>query len=51
MSLLDQKRLEIELGSGGDHDDLYSFAFPAYMPHVLAWMRLQAKVQRGELES
>ena len=50
MSVLDQKRLEIELGPAGDHDVPYSFALPAYMPQVLAWMRLQAKFQRGELE-
>jgi site-specific DNA-cytosine methylase len=49
MSLLDKKRLEFELGPGGDHDVPYSFALPAYMPQVLAWMRLLAKVQRGEL--
>lgn len=50
LSVLDQKRLEIELGPAGDHDAPYSFAWPAYMPQVLAWMRLQAKFQRGELE-
>ncbi len=50
MSVLDQKRLEIELGPGGDHDIPDSFSLPAYMPQVLAWMRLLAKVQRSELE-
>lgn len=50
LSVLDQKRLEIELGPAGDHDVPYSFALPTYTPQVLAWMRLQAKVQRGELE-
>ena len=50
MSVRDQKRLEIELGPGSDHDVPYSFALPAYMPQVLAWMRLLAKVQRGESE-
>ncbi len=49
MSVLDKKRLEFELGLGGDHDVPYSFALPAYMPQVLAWMRLLARVQRGEL--
>lgn len=50
LSVLDQKRVEIELGPGGDHDIPYRFAWPAYMPQVLAWMRLLAKVQHGELE-
>ena len=50
LSFLDKKRLEIELGPGGDHDVPYSFALPASLPQVLAWMRLLAKVHRGELE-
>ncbi len=49
MSLLDKKRLEFELGPGGDHDIPYSFVLPVSMPQVLAWMRLLARVQRGEL--
>jgi hypothetical protein len=49
VSVLDQKRLEVELGPGGDHDVPYSFALPVSMPQVLAWMRLLGKVQRGEL--
>ena len=48
-SMLDQKRLEIELGPEGDHDVPYSFALPVSMPQVLVWMRLLAKVQRGQL--
>ena len=47
--MLDQKRLEIELGPEGDHDVPYSFALPVSMPQVLVWMRLLARVQRGEL--
>jgi len=50
MSLLDTKRLKLELGPGGDHDEPYNFALPVSMPQVLAWMRLLARVQRGELE-
>lgn len=49
MSMLDQKRLEIELGPEVDHDVPYSFALPVSMPQVLVWMRLLASVQRGEL--
>jgi len=51
MSALDKKRLEIELGPGGDHDVPYSFTLPVSLPQVRAWMRLLASVQRGELES
>ena len=47
---LDTRREELEGGAGGDHDLPYSFALPAWMPQVLAWMRLLAKVQRGELQ-
>jgi len=50
MSVLDKKRLEFELGPGNDHDVPYRFALPASTPQALAWMRLLAKVQRGELE-
>jgi hypothetical protein len=50
LSFLDKKRLELELGPGGDHDIPYNFALPASMPQVLAWMRLLARVHRGELE-
>ena len=44
------KRLEHEYGAGGDHDVPYHFALPLSMPQVLAWTRLLARVQRGEVE-
>ena len=50
MSSLDRRRLELESGTGGDHDLPYSFALPPSMPQVLAWMSLLARVQRGELQ-
>ena len=50
MSRLSRRRLEHELGAGGDHDVPYHFALPPPMPQVLAWMRLLGRVQRGELE-
>jgi len=50
MSVLDMKRLAIELGPGGDHDVPYIFVLPFSIPQVRAWMRLLARVQRGELE-
>ena len=49
-SSLERRRLELELGPGGDHDVPYSFALPPSMPQVLAWMRLLARIQRGELQ-
>jgi len=50
MSSLERRRLEHELGAGGDHDVPYHFALPLSMPQVLAWTRLLARVQRGEVE-
>lgn len=50
MSSLERRRLELELGPGGDHDVAYHLALPASMPQALAWMRLLAKVHRGELQ-
>jgi len=41
---------ESEWSRGGDYDTPYSFALPVFMPQALAWARLLAKVQRGELE-
>ena len=49
-SPLDKRRDELERGAGGDHDLPYSFALPPSMVQVLAWMKLLAKVQRGELQ-
>ena len=50
MSSLERRRLEQELGPGGDHDVPYHFALPLSMPQVLAWMKLMGRVQRGELQ-
>lgn len=47
---LEARRLEMELGTGGDHDMPYRFAFPRRLPETCAWIRLMAKVQRGDLE-
>jgi len=38
-----------EWNIGGDCDTPYTFEFPAFMPQALAWARLLAKVQNGEL--
>ena len=45
-----QRRLEYESGQGGDHDVPYVYALPDSLPQRLAWTRLLARVQRGELE-
>jgi hypothetical protein len=50
ISVLDQRRWELEMGAGGDHDLPYTFALPLSLPQTLAWIRLMAKVQRAELE-
>lgn len=47
MSSLDRRRLEVELGAGGDHDVPYAFVLPPSMPQVLAWMMLLTRVHRG----
>jgi hypothetical protein len=49
-SFLEMRRLEVELGAGGDHDTPYKFAFPSVLPRLLAWTKLCARVRRAELE-
>jgi len=51
IGLLDQRRLQIELGSAGDHDTPYRFSLPGSTPQLLAWTRLLVRVQAGELQS
>jgi hypothetical protein len=50
LDVLDRRRLEIELGTPGEHDTLYTFTFPTSLSQILAWMKLQAKVQDGALQ-
>jgi hypothetical protein len=50
MSSLERRRAELEQGAGGDRDTPYTFALPLAVPQTLAWTRLMARVQRGELE-
>lgn len=50
MSLMEIRRLELEMHAGGDHDCPYVFELPANMQQVLAWMRLLARVHNGELQ-
>ena len=51
MNLQEQKRLEIELGPGGDHDTPYLFTLPVSLKERLDWLRLQARLKAGELAS
>jgi hypothetical protein len=48
-SLMRQVWEDSEWSIGGDYDTPYTFALPVSMPQALAWTRLLAKVQRGEL--
>ncbi len=50
ISALESCREELERGSGGDHDLLYTFALPTTWPQILAWIMLLAKVHTGELK-
>jgi|GraSoiStandDraft_40_1057318.scaffolds.fasta_scaffold785190_1 hypothetical protein len=47
MISLDRRRLELELGTPGDHDTRYMFTLPTSLPQVLAWTKLLAQVQDG----
>jgi hypothetical protein len=50
MSALERRRLELELGPGGDHDVPYHFVLYHELLPVLAWIRLLARIERGELQ-
>jgi hypothetical protein len=49
MSALERRRLELELGPGGDHDASYRFVLPAELLPVVTWMRLLSRIEHGEL--
>jgi len=50
MSWVEVRRLEVELGAGGDHDCPYTFSLPTFIPQILAWTKLCAHVERSGLE-
>jgi hypothetical protein len=50
MNWIEVRRLEVELGAGGDHDQLYNWSLPPSGSQVLAWTKLLARRERGELE-
>ena len=49
MSWIEVRRLEIELGAGGDHNLPYTWSLPPSSSHELAWTKLLARQARGEL--
>jgi len=51
LSLVEVRRLELELSGEGDHDCPYTFTLPTNMRQVLAWTKLLARVRSGELVS
>lgn len=51
VSTLEMRRIELEMGLGGDHDWPYIFTLPVSTQQKLAWTRLMTRVQQGELQS
>ena len=51
ISWIEVRRLEVELGAGGDHDQPYTWSLPPSSSHALAWMKLLVRRERGEFES
>ena len=48
---LERRRIEVELGPGGDHNSPYRFGMPISMVERLAWVKLLARAQRGDLRA
>jgi hypothetical protein len=46
---LERRRIELEMGSGGDHDCPYHFSHVLCLPQLHAWVQLQERVQHGDL--
>ena len=51
VSWFEVRRLEIELGEGGDHDRAYTWSLPPSISHTLAWTKLRARHVHGVFES
>ena len=51
ISWIEVRRLEMELGAGGDHDLPYTWSAPTSRSEELAWTKLLAGRERGEFES
>jgi hypothetical protein len=50
ISVLEKRRVELERGAGGGDDIPYRFTLPTSLPQAFAWIKLLAKVQKGELQ-
>jgi len=48
VSWIEVRRLELELGAGGDHDRPYTWSLTPSSAHVLAWTKLLARRERDE---
>jgi hypothetical protein len=48
---IEVRRLEVELGAGGDHDCPYTWSMPTSEPLALAWKKLLLRTDRGEVGS
>jgi hypothetical protein len=48
--VLERRRLEVELGTPGDHDSLYTFSLPTSLPQTLAWLKLLTRGHHEELQ-
>jgi hypothetical protein len=51
VSWIEVRRLEVELGTGGDHDCPYTGSQAPAGPQMLSWTTLLARRERGELPS
>jgi hypothetical protein len=49
VSWIEVRRLELELGAGGDHDQSYTWCLPPSGSHMLAWAKLWVLRERGDL--
>jgi hypothetical protein len=47
LDLLHARRLELEIGPGGDHDVPYLFALPDSWPEAVAWIHLMTNTRAG----
>ena len=47
---IEVRRLEVELGAGGDHDCPYTWSLPPSGLHMLAWTKLRARRVSGGIE-
>jgi hypothetical protein len=48
---INMRRLEMEIGTGGDRDVLYAFDRSISLQQKLAWMQLMNRVRAGDLVS